>query len=411
MATIPPEPVYRSAAPPTDRGEGPATIEPAQAGRVDLVLRQPATPSRVEPEPAPAGGSLLAPLALVALAVAGIWALATGRLETIAGMVVGIEATPTVVLSVGPEPTVASIVVEVTPSSVVAAGQQDVPPVAESTVATVAPPVAAQPPAVAAGQAPASGPAETPEPTAVPVAQVAAAPPSPEQQVQAAQAQIERGEHAAALAALVALKASAPETAGLDDALYGAYLGHGQQQLERGLLDESQAAYAKALELRVDDPAALDGQKQVSLARLWRTMEEAWDRDDAVATAALEEILALDPGYRDASQKLYAILVAQANRQLEAGEVDGALVPLRRAREVYPEGEEARVLVEAHTPPPTPESEPEPAHNQAPGPASQPAPQPAPAQKPAPQQPPAPSLPKPALPSLPNPGGLPIPRP
>ena len=171
------------------------------------------------------------------------------------------------------------------------------------------------------------------------------------------------------MASLGALKASAPDTAGLDEALYRAYLDLGRQQLDQGLLDDSYASYGEALKLRSDDPAALDGQKQVVLTKLWQTMEAAWDQDEAVATAALEEILALDPGYRDANVKLYALLVTRANRMLEAGEVDGALAVLHRAQEVYPEGEEARALLEAHTPPPPapePEPQPAPAQNQAP---------------------------------------------
>jgi hypothetical protein len=137
-------------------------------------------------------------------------------------------------------------------------------------------------------------------------------------------------------------------------------------------------------------------------------MEVAWDQDEAVASAALEEIMSLDPGYRDANQKLYALLVTRANRLIEAGDVDGALVALRRAQDVYPEGDEARLLIVEHTPRPTPTTAPA---QQAPAPASKPAPQPAP--KPASRPEPKPELPitlpqAPSnLPQIPKPGGLP----
>ena len=354
------------------------------------------------PEPTPGGGIGLPLIAVVVLCAVGLWALATGRLETYVGMALGIEPTPTVVLSTRPEPTVASIVVDQTPSVVVPAEAPALPTARTSPEVSATSPVAAVPRPAAS------------EPTAIPAAPVAALPHSPEQQLAQAQAQVEGGEYGSALSILGSLKESAPSTEGLDDALYRAYLGHGQQQLERGLLDESYAAYDEALKLRSEDPAALEGQKQVVLTKLWNTMEAAWDQDDAVASAALEEILALDPGYRDADVKLYALLVAQADRLIGAGDVDGALTVLRRAQEIYPEGEEARALIEAHTPPPTPEAGQGsgPPQNPAPAPVVRPAPQPA--SKPAPAKPQLPSgpiPPPPGLPSLPNPGGLPIPRP
>jgi tetratricopeptide (TPR) repeat protein len=212
------------------------------------------------------------------------------------------------------------------------------------------------------------------------------------------------------VAALQALKASGSGAEGVDDALYRAYLGLGQQQREQGLLDDSYATYGEALALRPDDPVALNGQKQAVLAKLWNTMEAAWDQDEAVASAALEEIMVLDSGYRGANEKLYALLVARANRLIEAGDEEGVLVALRRARDVYPEGEEARLLIVEHTPRPTPTTAPAPVQ-QAPTPVSKPAQQPAqkPATKPEPKPerpitlPQAPSN----LPQLPKPGGLP----
>jgi len=397
---------------------------PSSRGRPDEEIVTPRSLVRsAAPEPMPWGGSGLALIAVVVLSVAGFWALSTGRLETYVGMALGIEPTPTVVLSTRPEPTVASIVVDQTPSVVAAVPPPVFPPaVASPEAAAATPALAAAPPPVTADLTSTTGLTTTSEPTAIPVAPVATLPTSPEQQLAQAQAQAEGGEYVSALSILGSLKESAPSTDGLDDALYRAYLGHGQQLLEHGLLDESYAAYGEGLKLRPDDPAALEGQRQVVLTKHWATMEAAWDQDNSVASAALEEILALDPGYRDADVKLYALLVAQADRLIGAGDVDGALTVLRRAQEVYPEGEEARALIEAHTPPPTPEAESGsgPSQNPAPAPAVQPMPKPEPTPAPKPASKPAPSKPQPpsgpiplppGLPSLPNPGGLPIPRP
>ena len=422
----PPQPVYRPE--PTYLPPSAPRPEPV---RQDLALQPAPRQSPADPKPGPGFG--LAPIAVVLLGVVGIWALATGQLESYLGMAIGIAPTPTVVISTRPEPTIASIVAELSPvattaplpggaagaSSAVAAGQPANAPgaVASPPPSVATPPSAANPPPVAAA-APPAVPGPGAAPAALPPAPVAAAPPSPDQELQAAQAQIDSGEHAPALAALLALKERAPNTEGLDDALYRAYVGQGGQQLERGLHDESHLSYGEALTLRPDDPVALEGQKQATLGKLWATMEGAWDRDDAVASAALEEILALDPAYRDANQKLYALLVARATRSIEGGDVDGALVLLRRAQEIYPVGTEAPALIAAQTPPPEPTPEPT---AQQPTPQSEPAPAPKPQQpaaKPAQAAPPPESqpitvpVPKPQMPSLPGSGSLPgLPRP
>ena len=139
---------------------------------------------------------------------------------------------------------------------------------------------------------------------------------------------------------------------------YRAHLGYGQQLLDQGQLDESNAQFGEALRPSGDDPAALDGQKQATLATLWQTMEAAWDKDEAIASAALEEILALDPGYRDANLKLYALLVARGERLLAEGDTDGAIAAFQRAATVYPDGPEARARLDELTAPP-PEPQPE----------------------------------------------------
>jgi tetratricopeptide (TPR) repeat protein len=197
---------------------------------------------------------------------------------------------------------------------------------------------------------------------------------------------LDRGDAVGALEILNGMKQAAPATDGLNDALYRAHLVYGQQLLGQGLLDESDAHLGEALALRPDDAEALEARKQVSLARLWVRMEASWGQDEAATIATLEEILAQDPSYRDANVKLYAVLVSSADRLLAEGDRDGAVARLRRAREVYPAGEEARAKLDALTPTPTPPPPPPPT------------PAPAPAPKPQPQ---------PLLPGLPGlPGGF-----
>jgi hypothetical protein len=62
----------------------------------------------------------------------------------------------------------------------------------------------------------------------------------------------------------------------------------------------------------------------------------------------------LDPGYREARQKLYALLIARADRLLGAGEDEAAFEVLMRAKEVDPDGEEAIRRLTAYIPTPVP---------------------------------------------------------
>jgi serine/threonine-protein kinase len=410
-ATIPPPSSYRpEPATPEPRHQPAGSQQPVVTGpddRAGLVLQQRALPRSADAE---APGTRSIGPAVVAMAIIGliVWALATGRFWTM----VGLDPTPVPVPEQAAAPPSRAATATTRPtvdatSAGVAAGSPVAAPISASPAPDGAPPAAdassAAEPQVAAAPAGASPPGSTVAPAVV---AARPSPPSPEQQLQAASSQIASGEYAQAVSALKALKALASDTEGVDDALYHALLGLGQQQREQGLLDDSYATYGEALTLRPDDPGALDGQQQVVLAKLWGTMEAAWDQDEAAASAALEEIMTLAPGYRDANQKLYALLVTRANRLIEAGDVEGALVALRRARDVYPEGDEARRLIVEHTPHPTPTTAPAPAQ-QAPAPVSKPAQQPATEPATKPERPiTLPQAPS-SLPQLPKPGGLP----
>jgi serine/threonine-protein kinase len=234
------------------------------------------------------------------------------------------------------------------------------PAVASAPVASVAPGApapTAKPSSPGASRVapPAAPPVAAVPPTTQP-APVGAQATAPDQQLAAAQAAVDRGDFPSALAQLGALNAAAPGTEGLADAFYRAHLGYGQHLLEQGQLDQSNAEFGEALTIHPGDPDAQAGQNQVTLAKLWQTMEAAWSQNDADASAALEEILARDPHYRDANDKLYWLLVTQADRLQAAGDRDGAIAALRRAEEIYPDGGEAQArLVSLAAPTPAPQ--------------------------------------------------------
>ncbi len=236
-------------------------------------------------------------------------------------------------------------------------------------------------PAVTAAPPPTAPPAPaTVTPAAPPTATSPPATPSPQQRLQTARASLEAGDFVQALALLNAIKQTDPATPGLDDALYQAHIGYGKALLDQGDFDHGYAEYTEALQLKPADGAAMDGQKQAVLAKNWARMEASWGKDDEAAIAALEEIMQVDAGYRDTRAKLYALLVAKADRLLGAGDRDGALPVLMRALEVNPDGAEARQRLASYTPTPAPV-------RPAPPPAAPPAAPPAPAPQPAPQPP------------------------
>jgi tetratricopeptide (TPR) repeat protein len=170
----------------------------------------------------------------------------------------------------------------------------------------------------------------------------------------AAEDLLKRGDSAGAVELLLAIKASDPAAPGLDDALYRAYLARGQALLDGGDIDGSWAAYARAGELRPAEAAPRDGQTEVILAKNWRAMEAAWGKDDDAAIAAAEDVYRIRPDYRDVRDKLYALLIGRADRQLKDGNRDGAYQTLMHALEVKPDGPEARERLKPYTPTPTP---------------------------------------------------------
>jgi hypothetical protein len=210
-------------------------------------------------------------------------------------------------------------------------------------------PTAVQPlPQPTSTAAPAPATATLPPPTAVPQTPT----PGPAQRLAEADAILAGGDSGRALELVQAVKQSDPTAPGLNDLLYRASMAHAKRLLDAGELDAAWGLYAQALELRPDDAAAKDGQKQIVLAKNWRTMESAWGKDDDAALGAAQEIAQIDLGYRETRDKLYTLLIARADRLLAAGDRAGAYAALMQAIEVRPDAPEARSRLQSYTPTP-----------------------------------------------------------
>jgi tetratricopeptide (TPR) repeat protein len=206
-------------------------------------------------------------------------------------------------------------------------------PVVETPVASVAQQESA---------VPATAP---PEPTVAP---------TPVDPLAEGRAALERGETGRAVEVLAAMEQAAPETPGLADDLVRAYLAHGATALGQSEFDLSYAMFGEVLKRRPDDASAKDGQKQVVLARNWHDMEAAWEPDLNKSIAALDEIMALDPDYRDAKAKLYAQLVRRADNLIREGNRQAAFDNLMRALPLAPDATAARQRLVTYTPTPVP---------------------------------------------------------
>jgi serine/threonine-protein kinase len=224
-----------------------------------------------------------------------------------------------------------------------AASPQPAAQSASGTASTLSPPTTA--PTRAATSAATVAPSATPVP-ATPTLTAA-------QQIAQADAILAAGETGRAVEMATALKGADPSSPGVDDLLLRALLAHGTVLLEAGDIDGSWAAYGKVLELRPDNADARAGQTRVVSVKKYREMEANWGKDDDAALAAAAEVFKADPEYREIREKLYTLQIGKADRQLRAGDREGAFSTLMAALETRPDGAEAKSRLAAYTPTPT----------------------------------------------------------
>jgi len=93
------------------------------------------------------------------------------------------------------------------------------------------------------------------------------------------------------------------------------------------------------------------------LAQMEEMLDEAWGSEDwALTIDLIEQILALEPDYADATEKLYAGHVNYGDQLLGEGNPDGAEEQFKKALEIKPDGMEAQAglqRAEAWAPMPT----------------------------------------------------------
>lgn len=242
-----------------------------------------------------------------------------------------------------------------------------VPPTPAPLPAT-APPTEAPTPAPTAipTVAPTAGPTPTVPP--IPTQPPATQPPAtlaPVDRLAAAQLAVTAGDLPGGIQRMEALRrepdvvANPKLLAAVEAALLKAHIQYGDQLLDGNLLDESYQQYALARSLAPDDPDAISGQNRVTLTRNYQAMEANWGKDDEAAIRALEENMAIDSGFRDTREKLFALLIAKADRLTAAGNKDEAYRVLIRAQNVIPGRPETRQRLAPYTPTPVPGSGPD----------------------------------------------------
>ena len=176
-------------------------------------------------------------------------------------------------------------------------------------------------------------------------------------QYEGAAAACDEGRWQQAIEALEDLRARAPayEAGGVDDLLFTAYSGAGQDRAAEGRLDEAADHLGRALALRPDP--ALEAQKR--LAELTgEGLACLAGSDPFGARDALQAAIALDPAYPGAAAGLYRARVGCCQALAAGGRLDEAEAECRAALQLQPGGPEAaaelaRVAL-LRTPSPTP---------------------------------------------------------
>jgi formylglycine-generating enzyme required for sulfatase activity len=155
------------------------------------------------------------------------------------------------------------------------------------------------------------------------------------------------------------IRAINPNYDGMTEKLYAAHVNYGLQLIEEGNPDEAVAQFSRALEIKPDGAEARAGLEQVrtrTVRPLEQSLHESWaiaSDDDKRAEeweeviGLIEQILAVNPGNADMTEKLYAAHVNYGLQLVEEGNLERAKTAFTRALDVKPDGGEATAELSA----------------------------------------------------------------
>ena len=177
-----------------------------------------------------------------------------------------------------------------------------------------------------------------------------------------------------------------PDYEGMNEKLYAAYVNYGDQLLGEGNPAGATAQFNQALGVKPDGAEALVGLQRASAwaptpttapptpaptmaveEQLAQSLHEPWAAKNWPEVIRLiGQILAINPGYDDMVEKLYAAHVNYGQQLVAQGKLEEAKLEFTRALEVKPNGGEAMMELQAlagegpaasATPTPTPPSQ------------------------------------------------------
>ena len=161
-----------------------------------------------------------------------------------------------------------------------------------------------------------------------------------------------------------------PDYADMTEKLYAAHVNYGDQLLREGDPDEAAVQFNNALEIKPDGLEAQAGLEQVAVwvptpttapptpampsptltaeEQLAKSLHEPWAAKDwETVIGLIEQILVINPGYADMTEKLYAAHVNYGQQLVAEGKLEEAKTEFTRALDVNPDGGEAMAELEA----------------------------------------------------------------
>jgi LysM repeat protein len=161
-----------------------------------------------------------------------------------------------------------------------------------------------------------------------------------------------------------------PDYADMTEKLYAAHVNYGYQLLGEGDPDGATAQFNSAQEIK---PDGLEAQAGLQRAATWvptptpvatptsapprtltveeqlaKSLDEPWAAKEwEIVIGLIEQILVINPGYDDMTEKLYAAHVNYGRQLVAEGKLEEAKVEFTRALDVKPDGGEAVAELEA----------------------------------------------------------------